>query len=129
MAAVEAALSIFDQVSVVSLREKSLALSDYFLACLEAHPITATLDCLTPLVHAARGSQISLSMPMGYPVSQALIAQGVIVDFREPDIVRFGFSPLYNSFSEVHVAVRQLADILESGCYREARYRHRNKVT
>jgi len=129
MAAVEAALSIFDRVSVASLRAKSLALSDYFLACLADHAITATLDCLTPLDHAARGSQISLSMPMGYPVSQALIAQGVIVDFREPDIVRFGFSPLYNSFSEVHVAAQKLADILESGCYREAQYQHRNKVT
>ena len=129
MAAVDAALTVFEEVSLDALRAKSLALSDYFLTLLHEQPATQELLCLTPREHSQRGSQISLRMPMGYPVSQALIARGVIVDFREPDIVRFGFSPLYNTFVEVRSAVTELADILRTECYREARYQHRLTVT
>ncbi len=129
MTAVDAALEIFERVSMAELRAKSLALSDYFLTLLRDEPVTREVVCLTPREHSQRGSQISLRLPMGYPISQALIARGIIVDFREPDIVRFGFSPLYNSFTEVHAAVTALADILRTECYREARYQQRQTVT
>ena len=129
MTAVEAALSVFKTVTVAALREKSLALSDYFFACLAQDPSTADIDCVTPRQAEQRGSQISLRLAQGFPVSQALIARGVIVDYREPDIVRFGFSPLYNSFQDVSRAVRELEGILRTQGYRDPRFQHRPRVT
>ena len=129
MRAVDAALKVFDEVSIDALRAKSLALSDHFLSLLDHNVVTRDVTCLTPRDPSQRGSQISLRLPMGYPISQALIARGIIVDFREPDIVRFGFSPLYNSFAEVQSAVTTLADILRTKCYRQARYQQRQTVT
>jgi len=68
-------------------------------------------------------------MAPGYEVSQALIDNGVVVDFREPDIVRFGFSPLYNQFSEAERGVKTLADILVAEQFRDPAYSARQKVT
>jgi len=129
LAAAGAALSVFDDIDIGSLRECSLRLSDAFLAALGDHPTTAGIQCLTPTPHSDRGSQISLRLPEGYPISQALIERGVIVDFREPDIVRFGFAPLYNQPTDIDQAVAALADILDTRCYEASRFNQRNTVT
>jgi kynureninase len=70
-----------------------------------------------------------LAHPDGYAVVQAMIERRIIADFREPDIIRFGFSPLYNRYADVQVAVETLASVLAGGEYREARFRQRARVT
>lgn len=129
MAAASAALALFDGISVDTLRQRSLQLSDAFIAALAAHPATRDLACLTPLQHEQRGSQVSLRLSDGFPISQALIARDIIVDFREPDIVRFGFAPLFNLESDIDRAVSALADILASRVYTEPQFRTRTTVT
>ena len=84
---------------------------------------------ITPRDYNSRGSQVSLKLDHAFAVSQALIARGVIVDFREPDIVRFGFSPLYTRFDDCHRAVSALADILDTGVYQESQFNLRKTVT
>ncbi len=129
MAAVTAALGIFESVTLFDVRKKSLALTDHFLDHLAACNWTRDLEVLTPREHAMRGSQVSLAMEHAYPVSQALIDRGVIVDFREPNIVRFGFSALYNQFSEAERAAKILSDILKNEWFLDPRYSQRNTVT
>lgn len=129
MAAVAAALDIFESVSISDIRYKSLALTDHFVAHLASNEWTRKLEVLTPREHAMRGSQVSLAIDHAYPVSQALIDRGVIVDFREPNIVRFGFSPLYNQFSEAERAAQILSAILENEWFLEPAYNQRHKVT
>ena len=72
---------------------------------------------------------MSLAHPEGYAVAQALIEAGVIVDFRAPDIVRFGFAPLYNSFADAAAAARCLATVLAEERYRAERFQARARVT
>jgi kynureninase len=91
--------------------------------------VTRDIQCLTPYQAHERGSQVSLRLEDGFPISQALIDRGVIVDFREPDIIRFGIAPLYNQRSDIDAAVATLADILRSGIYREERFSKRGTVT
>jgi len=128
-AAVRAALGIFELVSISDIRRKSLALTDHFLAYLASCEWTRKLEVLTPRDHALRGSQVSLAIDHAYPVSQALIDRGVIVDFREPNIVRFGFSPLYNQFSEAERAAEILSKILANDWFLDPAYNQRHKVT
>lgn len=128
-AAVTAALGIFEFVSISDIRQKSLALTDHFLDHLADCEWTRKLEVLTPRDHATRGSQVSLAIDQAFPVSQALIDRGVIVDFREPNIVRFGFSPLYNQFSEAERAVQILSAILENKWFIDPAYNRRHKVT
>jgi len=129
LSATEAALSLFEQTSIGQIRAKSLALSDYFFSELNEHSATKPISVITPKDHDSRGSQVSLKLDHAFAVSQALISRGIIVDFREPDIVRFGFSPLYTRFDDCHRAVRALADILDAGVYREPRFNLRKTVT
>jgi hypothetical protein len=92
---------------------KSLALTDLFIALVEQRCASHPLGLVTPREHARRGSQVSFTHPHGYAVMQALIARGVIGDYREPAIMRFGFTPLYTSFADVWHAVEILRDILD----------------
>ena len=128
-AAVKAALDIFESVSISDIRQKSLALTDHFLGQLAACEWTRSLEVLTPRDHAIRGSQVSIGIDQAFPVSQALIDRGVIVDFREPNIVRFGFSPLVNQFAEAERAAKILSAILENEWFLDPAYRQRHKVT
>ena len=129
MAAVQAALSIFDSVTVNTLRQHSLMLTQNLMDQLAKNPATCGIECLTPSDAHARGSQVSLRLEHGFAISQALIDRGVIVDFREPDIIRFGIAPLYNQSGDIDVAVSTLADILNSGVYREQKFSERATVT
>jgi kynureninase len=117
LALVECGLEIFEATSMQALRAKSLALTDLFIALVESRCAGHPLGLVTPREHARRGSQVSFTHPHGYAVVQALIARGVIGDYREPHIMRFGFTPLYTSFADVWDAVDILKDILDRADY------------
>ena len=127
MAALEAALDIWDGVEMADLRSASLALSDRFIAGVEA--ACPDLALATPRDHAARGSQVSFRHPQGYAVMQALIAQDVIGDFRAPDILRFGITPLYIDENDIDRAVEVLAAILRNGSWDRPEFHARAAVT
>jgi kynureninase len=117
LALVECGLEVFEETDMEAIRAKSLALTDLFIALVEARCGAHPLTLVTPREHARRGSHVSFTHPHGYAVMQALIARGVIGDYREPEIMRFGFTPLYTSYSEVWDAVEILRDILDKGSY------------
>jgi kynureninase len=117
LAMVECGLEIFEETDMQAVRTKSLALTDLFIALVEARCGKHPLGLVTPREHAQRGSQVSFTHPHGYAVMQSLIERGVIGDYREPEIMRFGFTPLYTSYADVWDAVEILRDILDSGSY------------
>ncbi|MCC6008605.1 MAG: kynureninase [Rhodobacteraceae bacterium] len=127
LAALEASLDIWDRVDMAALRKASVALSERFIAGVEATCPTLTLA--SPREAATRGSQVSFRHPEGYAIMQALIADGVIGDFRAPDILRFGFTPLYLSPEEVDGAVSILARIMASASWDQPQFKVRSRVT
>lgn len=127
LAALDAALDVWDGVEIADLRARSLALADRFIAGVEA--ACPDLILVTPRAHAGRGSQVSFRHPEGYAIMQALIAQGVIGDFRAPDILRFGFTPLYIGEAEVDGAVAILAEIMARGLWDRPEFKQRQAVT
>ena len=105
---------------LAALRSKSLALTDLFIALVEQRCAGHGLTIVTPREPGQRGSQVSVAHADGaHAIVQALIARGVIGDFRAPDILRFGFAPLYTRFVDVWDAVDRLAQVLESGEWRD----------
>ncbi|MFE5682671.1 kynureninase [Streptomyces sp. NPDC056512] len=112
MLALEAALDVWDGVPVDAVRAKSLALTDFFLECVEAYVPAGRVESVTPVAHAERGSQVALRSADAGAVMERLIAAGVVGDYRAPDLLRFGFTPLYLGFAEVERAARVLADQL-----------------
>lgn len=117
LALVECGLEIFEATDMAAVRAKSLALTDLFIELVERRCTGHPLGLVTPREHARRGSQVSFTHPHGYAVMAALIARGVIGDYREPEIMRFGFTPLYTSFTDVWDAVEILKDILDRNDY------------
>ncbi len=117
LAMVECGLDVFELTSMEAIRAKSLALTDLFITLVEQRCAAHPLGLVTPREHARRGSHVSFTHPHGYAVMAALIARGVIGDYREPAIMRFGFTPLYTSFTDVWDAVEILSDILERQTY------------
>lgn len=117
LALVECGLEVFEQTSMAAIRGKSLALTDLFIELVEATCAGHPLGLVTPREHARRGSQASFTHPHGYAVMAALIARGVIGDYREPEIMRFGFTPLYTGYADVWDAVAILKDILDNEAY------------
>ena len=122
---------------MAALYAKSLALSDLFMRLIDERCAGHGLVIVTPRTHAKRGSQVSLSCESAgaYAIIQALIARGVIGDFRagngstEPDILRFGFTSLYNGFADVWHAVDHLKQVLETGEWTQAQFNRKNAVT
>jgi kynureninase len=113
-----------------ALRKKSLALTSLCIELVDARCGDPALALRTPRDPAVRGSQVSYSHRDGaFAIMQALIARGVIGDFRAPDVLRFGFTPLYTRFVDVWDAVEQLRHVLHSGEWREARFGQRTAVT
>lgn len=129
LAMVECGLDIFAQTDMASLRSKSLALTDLFIELVESRCAAHDLTLITPREHARRGSHVSFEHPEGYAVIQALIARGVIGDYREPRIMRFGFTPLYTSFAEVWDAVEILGEILDQKTWDQPQFKVRHSVT
>lgn len=110
----EAALAVYQDLPITQVRDRSLSLTGFFIRCLDELSVLADqqLSLATPIDPNRRGSQVSLRHPHGYGVVQALIARGVIGDFRQPDIVRFGFAPLYLSHADAVTAALSLRDVL-----------------
>ncbi|MBH9552776.1 kynureninase [Inhella gelatinilytica] len=145
MTALESGLEVFEQAQklggMAALRSKSLALTQLFMDEVEARVPQARI--VTPKESAQRGSQVSLALNgdlsgAAYAVMQALIARGVVGDFRagdprrleaEPHLLRFGFTPLYTRFADAFDAVTQLADILATEAWRAPEFQKQNKVT
>ena len=127
-AALEAGLDVWAKADMARVRAKSLAMTDLFLA----RAASAGLSSITPAEHDRRGSQVALLEPVegaGYPIVQALIERGVIGDFRAPDVMRFGFTPLYLRYVDVFDAAAHLVEVVESGEWRDERFNRRSQVT
>ena len=129
MIALEEGLRTFEGVDLEELQAKSEALGDLFLRLAGERLEEFGVEPASPGDARQRGSQVSIRHPDGYPVMQALIARGVVGDFREPDLLRFGFAPLYVRYRDVWDAVETLREVLASGEYEQARFRRRHPVT
>lgn len=127
LAALEAALDVWDGVEIADLRARSLELTDAFIAGVEA--ACPDLVLATPREQRMRGSQVSFRHPQGYAIMQALIARGVVGDFRAPDILRFGFTPLFIGLDEVQAAVAVIAEVMATSAWDRPEFRVRAKVT
>ena len=127
--ALESALEAFDGVDLEVLREKSVALGNLFIDLTDQE--LEGLDCALASPRAARqrGSQVSLAHAEGYAIMQALIARNVIGDFRAPDILRFGFAPLYVRYVDIWDTIAQLKDIIATRAWDTAEFRSRKSVT
>lgn len=129
LAALDAALDVWDDVEMGAVRRKSLALCSTFIALVEERCAAHGVKVAGPREMAERGSHVSLHHPQGYAVMQALIASGVVGDFRAPDMMRFGFTPLYTSFAEVWDAVEILARILDGQEWDQPQFLAKKAVT
>ncbi len=127
LAALEAALDVWDEVDMKDVRRRSIELTERFIAGVEKNCPDVVLA--SPRDPALRGSQVSFRHPHAYAVMQALIARGVIGDFRAPDAMRFGFTPLFIGEAEVDKTVAILASILADGSWDRPEYHRRATVT
>jgi kynureninase len=127
LAALEASLDIWEQADIEDVRAKSIQLINRFIAGVEA--TCPGLALASPRDGNMRGSQASFRHPEGYAIMQALIARGVIGDFRAPDILRFGFTPLFINESDVDKAIEILADIMANTLWDRPEYKTRARVT
>ncbi|HET7735224.1 MAG TPA: kynureninase [Nocardioidaceae bacterium] len=128
LSALEAALEVFDGVAADEIRTVSLSLTDLFIALVEER-LPGTFELLTPREHSRRGSQVSWRHPQAYGVVQALIRRGVVGDFREPDVARFGFAPLYVTHADVYDAVEHLVQVLAAEEHLDPAWAVKNAVT
>jgi kynureninase len=128
LAALDAGLATFDGIAMADVEAKSRKLSQLFIDEVEAR-CGSQVRLASPRDPARRGSHVVFAHEHGYAVMQALIARGVIGDFRAPDLMRFGFAPLYNSFAEIVRAAEILGDILATREWRQPRFHERAKVT
>ena len=127
LAALDAALDVWDKVTLEDVRQRSLELQQKFLESVEAG--CPELSLASPRDPAMRGSQISFRHPNGYAIIQALIARGVIGDFRAPDILRFGITPLYLSDQDIERAAILLTEVMTQRSWDKPEYHRRAKVT
>ncbi len=129
LAALETGVESFEGADMDSVWAKSIALFDLFAQLVEERCAGFGLECISPREPERRGSHISFRHPNAFEVCQALIAAGVIGDFRSPDVVRFGLTPLYLGYQDIWQAVDRLHRILQSETWRDPRYAVRGKVT
>lgn len=126
---VECGLDVALQADMNEVRKKSLALSDLFISLVEQRCADHPLTLVTPREHAHRGSHVSLRHPHAFPITQALIARGVIGDYREPAVLRFGFTPLYFGYADVWDAVEIFKDVLDTESWKAPEFTRRGAVT
>ena len=126
MTALAAGIASFEGVAMAEIEAKAASLTDFFIACVEAR--CQTLALASPRDAARRGSHVSFRHPQAYAVMQALIERKVIGDVRLPDLIRFGFAPLYNSHEDAVRAADVLGEILDGGLWNDPRYRKQSRV-
>lgn len=127
LAALEVGVDLIAGIGVERLYAKSQALSEFFRECLAGQGIA--LELVSPSDPARRGSQLSFRHPHAHAICQALIARGVIGDFRDPDILRLGFAPAYLRFLDMAEAARHLGEVLASGEWQRPEFAERAAVT
>jgi len=127
LAALEVGVDLIAEIGIERLYAKSQALSEFFLESLMAHDVT--LELVSPPRASDRGSQLSFRHENAYAICQALIARGVIGDFRAPDVLRLGFAPAYLSFADMAAAARHVAEVLASGEWQREEFNQRAAVT
>ncbi len=128
LAALEAGLSTFEGVSMAAIEAKAEAISAFFIDAVE-QGCGDELALASPRDPRARGSHVCFAHPQGYAVMQALIARGITGDFRPPDLMRFGFAPLYNSFEDAWLAATALAEILATREWDRTEFLRKQTVT
>ncbi|MBK8594549.1 MAG: kynureninase [Holophagales bacterium] len=128
MTALDAALDVILEADLSLVREKSEKLTSFFVEAVEQE-CGAAVRLVSPRDPVRRGSQVSFAYPDGYAVIQALVARGVVGDFRVPDVLRFGFAPLYVRFVDTWDAARALAEVLSSHAHERPEFRRRLAVT
>jgi kynureninase len=129
MLALEVAVDLWLRVDQKEARRKSMALGDVFIKQVDETCRDLGVAVASPRDADARGSQVSLRHKEGYRVMRALIDRGVIGDFRTPDLMRFGFAPLYTRYVDVFEAVHQLREVLASRAWERPEYATRLTVT
>ncbi|MEX1058065.1 MAG: kynureninase [Natronospirillum sp.] len=127
--AMEVGLDLFHTVDMKALRQKSMTMTELFIELVENQCIGHGFELVSPRQADQRGSQVSFSHPEGYAIMRALIDRGVIGDFRAPNIVRFGFAPLYLSYEDVWSAVQCLTEIMDTRAWDAEVYQQRQAVT
>lgn len=126
---VDASLDFFDRMDIQKIRQKSQSLCDTMIALVEQHPSLKDLKMVSPRDANERGSQVSFFLEDGYPVVRAMIEKGVIGDYREPGIMRFGLAPYYLRFVDIFDAVEVMAACVEQKVWEDPKYQHREAVT
>lgn len=129
MSVAELGLNIASEVDMAAVRQKSLQLSDLFIDLVESRLSEHPIEIVTPREHAHRGSQVSITHPEGFAIMSALIERGIIGDYREPSVLRFGLTPLYVGFTEVWDTVEALRDILDNRTWDAPEHKVRGAVT
>jgi kynureninase len=126
---VDSVLSAQSAGGIAAIRKKSTALTQAFIDQIESRCASFGLELVSPRQAHLRGSQVCFSHSNAFPIMQALIARGVVGDFRAPNILRFGFTPLYTRFVDVFDAVEVLCEILSTQSWQQARFQKRQAVT
>ncbi len=129
MSALECGVDMLLDADITRVRAKSVALTDLFIELVQARCGKYGLTLVSPRAAALRGSQVSFRHPEGYAIVQALAARGVIGDFRAPDVLRFGFTPLYTRYVDVWDAVTRLREVLKKREWDRSAFQVRQKVT
>ncbi len=129
MAIAEAGIDLMLEAGMERVRAKSVALTEAFIALIGQECAGHGLELASPRDPLARGSQVSLRHAHGYAIMQALISRGVIGDYREPGILRFGFAPLYTRYADAWDAVAALRELLETFAWDKPEFHQRNAVT
>ncbi|MDX6748848.1 kynureninase [Geminicoccaceae bacterium 1502E] len=129
LAALAKGVALMAEADMAALRRKSLAMGELLIALFEERLAGHGFELASPREAERRGSQVSLAHEHGYPVMQALIARSVIGDFRAPDLLRFGFAPLYNRHMDVWRAVETLEAVMREESWKDPRFAERAAVT
>ena len=127
--AIESGLEIFKDLSIIEIREKSIKLSEMFIQLIQQECTEFCFMLFSPKNSEQRGSQISFLHENAYSIIQALISHGIIGDYREPNIMRFGISPLYMRFEDVWNAITCLREIMQTGEWQSEKFKNKNYVT
>ena len=129
LVALDSALEIFQDMNIVSLQEKASALSGYFLELVLKESDLDEFQLVSPTDPLKRGAQLSFSHPSAYAISRAWIEEGVIADFRAPNILRVGFSPMILSIKDIDLAVKKLIVVIQSRSFLEEKFQKKQNVT
>ncbi len=129
MTALECGIDVMLEADLALMRQKSVAMADLMIQLVEQRCGAFGLELVTPRDGNKRGSQVSYSHPQGFPIMQALVAAGVIGDYREPNILRFGFTPLYVSYTDIWDMVEILTNILSNRTWEQPQFQRRGNVT